>query len=353
VSHCHFVGRSRSVVAVAFFVAIVGVLFGATRSTALRADEALLGRYAAQSWTRDVEGPVLSLGEAGAFDDTHVLSPCVAVVEGRYLLWYAGSQGAVADRVYRLGLAESDDGRTFRKHDAGPVLQFADGRRSIVTPTLLSDNDGTPIREDGNLRMWFAATDFRDPSMLHTLHEATSPDGVRWSAPSDPLLQHVYAPTVLKEGDFYRLWYTDVSADPWRFRHATSRDGRQWQVDAEPVMELGQDWELSRLFYPTVRKVSGGYVMWYGAYWRDAPQKTALGVAVSTDGLHWTRGPNNPVFRPDETRPWESHYTTSQSLVQLSDGGWRIWYACRTKPPFVHKYFAIGTAVWPAAADAR
>lgn len=28
-------------------------------------------------------------------------------------------------------------------------------------------------------------------------------------------------------------------------------------------------------------------------------------------------------------RAWESHYTTSQSLMQLDDGSWRIWYASR------------------------
>jgi hypothetical protein len=30
----------------------------------------------------------------------------------------------------------------------------------------------------------------------------------------------------------------------------------------------------------------------------------------------------------------------------LSDGSWRIWYATRTKPPFTHKYLAVGTARW-------
>ena len=125
-----------------------------------------------------------------------------------------------------------------------------------------------PIREDGKLRMWFAATDFRDPAQLHTLHEATSDDGVLWSPPSDALLKHVYAPTIIKEGDVYRLWYTDVSADPWCFRHATSHDGRAWKVDEQPVLKVEQAWESKRLFYPTVRKVDGGYVMWYGAYWR-------------------------------------------------------------------------------------
>ena len=74
--------------------------------------------------------------------------------------------------------------------------------------------------------------------------------------------------------------------------------------------------------------------------------KTAIGFATSPDGLIWDKHPGNPVFGPDPSREWESHYTTSQSLLRLPDGSWRIWYASRTKPPFVHKYFAIGTALW-------
>ena len=76
------------------------------------------------------------------------------------------------------------------------------------------------------------------------------------------------------------------------------------------------------------------------------PKKTAIGFAVSTDGLIWQKNPENPVLRPAPKRPWESNYTTSQSVLRLSDGTLRIWYASRKKPPFVNKYFAINTAKW-------
>ena len=301
---------------------------------------------APQDWRRDTDGPILSLGPAGSFDSEHIHAPAVALENGRYRMWYVGSEGTVADRVFRLGLAESDDGRTFRRHEGGPVLGFADGRHSVLTPSILAESDGTPIREDGKLRLWFSGTDFHDKSGLHTLHEATSTDGVTWSEPSPAQIKHCYAPTVLKDGDTYLLWYTDVEKE-WCIRHARSSDGRNWELDPEPVLRLEQPWETGRLFYPTVVKTDGLYVMWYGAYWRGQPEpKTALGVAVSRDGRKWTRSTHNPVFRPDEGRAWESHYTTSQSVVRLADGSWRIWYASRPKPPFTHKYFALCTAVW-------
>ncbi len=299
-----------------------------------------------QSWQRDTEGPILSLGEPGQFDDTHIFAPTVIREGERYLLWYCGSRGAVKERVFQLGLATSDNGRDFTRHKNSPVFGFADGRRSMLTPTLLQSADGQALREDGKLRMWFSATDFQDKSGLHTLHEATSDDGITWSAPSAALLEHVYAPTIIRDGRHYRMWYVDVKKSPWIIRHAQSDDGRRWQVSPEPCLVIDQSWEQARLFYPTVLKVDGVYLMWYGSYWKARPSTTATGFAVSLDGLTWYKHPDNPVLRPDPDRAWESHYVTSQSVMRMPDGRFRIWYASRKKPPQVNKYFALNTAVW-------
>src|SRR6185436_2192044 len=59
------------------FVACLAVCCASAPASA-QTIEALLKDYGSQNWRRDVEGPVLSLGEAGEFDDTHLLSPCVA-----------------------------------------------------------------------------------------------------------------------------------------------------------------------------------------------------------------------------------------------------------------------------------
>src|SRR5262245_60809743 len=68
---------------------------------------------APQVWTRDTEGPIISLGPQGSFDDTHIFAPCVVAHEFTYSLWYCGSSGTVEDRVFRMGLATSRDGWTF------------------------------------------------------------------------------------------------------------------------------------------------------------------------------------------------------------------------------------------------
>ncbi len=296
-------------------------------------------------WVRNSIGPVLSLGEPGAFDDRHLFAPCVVRMGGDYWMYYCGSRGEVANRVFSMGLATSRDGVNFEKHPESPVFDFEDDLHSVLTPTILSEIDGNPIQVDERIQMWFSTTDFQDDSGRHTLRHSQSTDGIHWEPPSPPLMDHVYAPTLLLEEGLYRMWYTDVREEPWVIRYAESADGKSWKRREDPCLVIDQKWEKNRLFYPHVRKWKGEYLMWYGAYWTERQQTTAIGLATSEDGLHWTKSSNNPVLTPDPTRPWESHYTTSQTVMRLPEGGWRIWYATRKAPPFVNKYFAIGTAV--------
>ena len=83
-----------------------------------------------QQWTKQRNKPVVSLGKTGDFDDTHIFAPFVGKEGGHYFLWYPGSHGAVADRVFRLGLATSKNGVEFQKTTDNPVLEV--DRKSVV-----------------------------------------------------------------------------------------------------------------------------------------------------------------------------------------------------------------------------
>ena len=126
----------------------------------------------------------------------------------------------------------------------------------------------------------------QDKTGLHTLHQATSDDGISWSKPSEPLLDHVYAPTIIRESRQYLMWYVDVKKSPWAIRHATSDDGRRWRVSPDPCLIIDQAWEHTRLFYPTVVKIDGVYMMWYGSYWKDRgkPQRAEMVQASAQPG---------------------------------------------------------------------
>jgi predicted GH43/DUF377 family glycosyl hydrolase len=303
---------------------------------------------AEQNWEKQKTSPVISLGQAGQFDDMHIFAPCVGKENGRWYLWYPGSRGEVADRIFRLGLATSDDGVHYKKNARGAVFEFADGRRSILTPTVLRDAEGSLIRENGKLRLWFSGVDLRKGG--HALYEVTGTAPDEWGQVSEPLLRSCYAPSVLKEDDGYRMWFTDVSVPHWLIRHAWSKDGREWNVEKTPSVIVDQGWEERLVIYPAVVKVNGVYLMWYSSYYwwnaEDGWRKTAIGFAVSKDGVTWEKKPNNPVLRPDTSLPWESYYNSSQCIVRLPDGRWRMWYGGRKEPPWVNKYFSICSATW-------
>lgn len=303
-----------------------------------------------QEWARDTDGPIISLGAQGAFDDTHIFAPGVAQVDDQWMLWYSGSTAEVAKRVFHMGLSTSADGRSFSKLPGNPVFSFGDGKQSVLTPVPLRGADGSVMRENGKIRLWFTSTWFEGGKGRHTLHETSSNDGISWNQPSPALMDGVYAPTILKIGRIYQMWHTDVSGSPWIIRHAWSMDGRKWRATPEPSVVLDQEWELQNLFYPFVIKVGDAYLMWYGSYWSRGGRsqgKTALGFAVSNDGMRWHKHPENPVFKPDSKRPWESNYVTSHSVAfDERTRSFRIWYASRKKPPFINKYFAINTAKW-------
>jgi predicted GH43/DUF377 family glycosyl hydrolase len=309
----------------------------------------------AQKWERDTEGPILSLGKPGEFDDTHIFAPMVAMEKDRFLLWYCGSQGFAHDlspkrtrdeRVFELGLATSTDGTRFKKHAGGSVYALGTERLSILTPTILRKEDGSVLRENGVLRMWFSSATLGGGGQVQSIQHSTSKDGVEWSRASPVLIPRAYAPSVIKTEKGYEMWYTVPGRYPWIMRHARSDDGLKWDVAEKPVMEISQDWEHYLQIYPAVFKSDGVYLMWYASYLHKDRLTTGIGFAVSLDGITWHKHPQNPVLRPDPKRKWESHYVSSQSVLRLPDGSFRMWYASRKEPPFHNLYFALNTARW-------
>lgn len=338
-------------------------------------------------WRRDRDQPVFIIGEKGRFDDMHILAPSVFFEKGEYWMYYMGSTNDVIakglykpatdltddqkkriranehkDRIYKIGLARSKDGVHFTKHEKNPVLSFGDDRRGLLTPNFLRNPDGSILREQGKLVMYFTAADMPG-DYKHIVHRATSEDGIQWSAPSGPLLDNAYAPSLMKEGGTYKMWFTDVGKRPWVMRYAESNDGLKWTVNAKPAIEpKEQKWEgaggdlviLPAVVYPSVFKADGIYIALYGTFW-ESQHRTAIGLAVSADGLNWKKFEGNPVFTPNPKNDWESNFTTSQTILKLPDGSYRLWYGSRQgpipgsnpkNPSWAHMYYAVGTAHW-------
>jgi hypothetical protein len=341
---------------------VLSVLFVPWLSSAETPDSAFAKWLKPIHWQRDSPTPALGLGDKGKFDDQHIFAPHVVFMDGEYWMYYSGSQrcvdagtyrGVAKDpkqpeksdqRLFKVGLAKSKDGIKFMRHSADPIFGFGDEIHSVLTVALLKNPDGSVLRENGRLIMYYATCDFPKGTYKHQLWRSTSVNGLHWSEPVF-VAENIYAPCVIKESNKYRMWYTWIDKHPWHTNHAESDDGIHFKITEKPCIVMDQKWEVKDQVYPMVIKTEGVYLMLYGCYWND-DKHTALGFAVSRDGHTWTKHPENPVFRPEPKHDWESNFTTSHTLLRLPDGSFRLWYAGRRQPPWSNLYFAMGTAHW-------
>ncbi len=300
-----------------------------------------------QDWKHDLEAPVIALGSEQEFDGASVLATAVSMANTRApKFWYTGAQGNGEERVFRLGVASTGDSVTCRKE--GAVFKMPDGKSSILDISTLRNRDGWAWRfgRTGAF-LYFTATRFDQGPPRYAIHEIHSGDGRSWSAPSPVLLQNASSPEVMRDGNDFRMWFNDTSRDPWVIRHAACDTDTakwtigEWKVTPGVVLKADQPWESGALRSPVVLKVNDLYQLWYVADVKGQAGETALGFAVSADGLKWTKHPQNPVFRPGKNEAI-SHPT----VKRMPGGEFRIWYASRPTTAPDYQATGIRTIVW-------
>jgi predicted GH43/DUF377 family glycosyl hydrolase len=184
--------------------------------------------------------------------------------------------------------------------------------------------DISVLKERELFRMWFSWR----PKASVALVE--SHDGVHWSDPVIVLSPNkatdwegdINRPVVIKTADGYHMWYTGQAKGRSWIGYATSGDSQHWKrMSQRPVLSPEQSWENAAVMCPHVLCDAelGVYRMWYSGGEQYEPN--AIGYATSSDGLHWTKHPDNPVFRPDKGSPWEQERVTACQVVRQGD-----WY---------------------------
>lgn len=123
----------------------------------------------------------------------------------------------------------------------------------------------------------------------------------------------IWDPWILKDGDIYRLFYLQgpEGQDPWwtisKICGAISTDLEHWQ-DLGTVLEPNSAnyWESGRVCAGCTYKEDGVYYLFYSAGGTEMPhlRNEAIGLATSTDGIHFSRYSDRPLLIPDEDDPW-------------------------------------------------
>lgn len=183
--------------------------------------------------------------------------------------------------------------------------------RYVHSPCVMLNRDPDTLL----YRMWFGSLTFGGTGI--NLSYALSLNGREWYPFSgNPVLrtgepgsfdsQWITDPFVLKVGDQYELYYTGYDHTYWRGGHATSPDGIHWtKGPGNPLLDVRpgtwESWETGAS--PKVILIDSSYVMAYtgydGSHW-------SIGIARSSDGIHWERDNLNPVLKGGEAGSWDA-----------------------------------------------
>jgi predicted GH43/DUF377 family glycosyl hydrolase len=131
-------------------------------------------------------------------------------------------------------------------------------------------------------------------------------------------------PYVIRVGsEFYMYYLGQDRAARQRIGVARSSDGLHWQkLKANPVLELGEPgaFDENGLGEPAVWQQRGYYWMLYTG--RGAGEVRQLGLARSTDGVHWTK--MRDVFAG--AYEWDSKVICDPSVEVLDDSQVAVWF---------------------------
>lgn len=265
--------------------------------------------------------PVLGRGPAGAWDAVDVLNPVIVRREGKFYNLYSGFDG----KTWRTGLAVSTDGRSWEKASVNPVLAPLAG---TWEGDYIAAN-GAALDEGHEFLYWYQAG---RPARIGL---ARSLEARVWRRQAGPVLEPgpagtwdeaaVADPFVLRCGGAYFMYYLGQNRRGLqRLGVARSSDGVHWQKHlANPVLDLGAPGSFDErgLGEPAVFRAGGELFMIYTG--RDNAENRRLGVARSTDGVRWRRSalPESIGAGP----PWSSR-VVCDPVVWAGEGRLWLWF---------------------------
>lgn len=229
--------------------------------------------------------PVFSGTEQDTWDK-HIRERGYILHEGKtYHLWYTGYRDGKNQTKF-LGYATSADGFHWTRYAGNP----------IHTDTWVEDM--SVVKSADTYYMFAEGKD----DIAHLL---TSTDRIHWQergplairyADGRPLSKGPFGtPTIWKEADTWYLFYERSDEAVWL---ATSKDLTVWtNVQDEPVLKKGPEtYDQYAVAMNQIIKYKGRYYGYYHASAYKDWHEWSMNVAVSTDLIHWTKYPHNPIL---------------------------------------------------------
>ena len=220
------------------------------------------GKFNPTRWSLPA-GPCIRVDEdPAAFDSGHILDPAAIVVEDRLYVYYTAHRADWQswNVPSHIGLAISDDGRTFRKHrepiieGMAPEIVEWNGKFHLILQRLSAD---------GSLAFYLAESpDGLHFGTPHVILEPSRTDG-RFDAHS------ISTARVWSEGEWFLMAYGGCRRFPdypEAIGLARSRDLVHWERHpGNPVLERGRagTWDEGALWFATGHRVGDTTYLYY------------------------------------------------------------------------------------------
>jgi acetyl esterase/lipase len=133
----------------------------------------------------------------------------------------------------------------------------------------------------------------------------------------------------------YASEHNEVSPLSKQLQKLNLPSGRWVKYHQNPVISTGPEgsWDAGALGSMTVLKVGDTFHLYYEAWgvrsekeWDAAEYESLqIGHATSTDGIHWTKDPHNPVLPRGAQGQWDRTGTWDPFVI-YEDGLFKMWY---------------------------
>ena len=215
-------------------------------------------------WENHQSTPILPVSvEADAIDNQHILDPA-AIAKGDSLLVYYTAKSSRKEPNYTICLAVSTDGTTFKKYNANPII---DGG---IAPEVIYHNELFYLfyqrqNEKGYWEVFLANSrngiDFDTSKEQLVFGPSQQPDAFDFFS--------ITTVRIFKEDNYFYMTYggcTKYIDYPESIGLARSSDLIHWEkYSHNPILERGSNgsWDEGAVWFPTVRNINGKYFMWY------------------------------------------------------------------------------------------
>jgi predicted GH43/DUF377 family glycosyl hydrolase len=246
------------------------------------------------SWVDYQNNPIL-VSSGNYFDYYGISQPVVIYDQNVYKMWYYGDSGG--GQTYIL-YAESNDGINWIPYSGNPVISPS----NYGYWDSESVNPGAVIKENGIYKMYYGG--WSNQNSVWSIGLATSADGKNWTKYPQPILTGTYGweyqlvpSSIVKYNDTYYLYYTGRNLPEYQIGVAISNDGINFtRYINNPILSSSVAWEDNGVLDASVVLENNQFEMIF-----MNSSANGFGFATSTDGVNWDKSNNNPFFSKEET----------------------------------------------------